>query len=458
MITAVGLSPGNQCESPGIPYYLPKPLLVVSKNVRHIDESKVGLTGPVPIPGGFDNQAAYGDIKANVTVPSSPGGEGKQAAALEAAKVAGAELSNAKLMEGFGHSIVPENMTPKADAAINDGLEIDSFFTYQIIFVPDLTQKYGLQISGGAGEFRAAMNMVNGWMYTGMGPFYMKDSSSAQNAMATGVAAMYTGRGVADVVSSVGDLASTFTGQGGGKENALSDQQMQQISEQVQLVRAFEAATPKVPQEMLNFAEVYIYEPELMPDQTTQWRLVAEHHFDRHYLASPDSQQSAKLREELYSNMLRGIMLGNSSSAAKASANQDPSSGNKESSFSDPQGGASEVLPSPDPVEEPDAGADQLDFDLNAAVGNGTSSEVLTKSGWASAKDLTLSSVPQFSDMSAASPNVQVNVGLAGSAGATPQRVKKHDGGIGQFLKNLHHRPTAEYSSGSQEINVKRDN
>ncbi len=77
-ITAVGLSPANRCEPHGIPYYLPKPLLVVAKNVRHIDESKVGLTGPAPIPGGFDNQAAYADIKANVTVPSSSGGTAAQ--------------------------------------------------------------------------------------------------------------------------------------------------------------------------------------------------------------------------------------------------------------------------------------------------------------------------------------------------------------------------------------------
>ncbi len=40
-ITAVGLSPGNRCDPPAIPYYLPKPLLVISKNFRHIDESKV---------------------------------------------------------------------------------------------------------------------------------------------------------------------------------------------------------------------------------------------------------------------------------------------------------------------------------------------------------------------------------------------------------------------------------
>ncbi len=44
-------------------------------------------------------------------------------------------------------------MTPAANADFNDGVEVDSFFTYQIMFIPDLTQKYGLRISGGAGEY-----------------------------------------------------------------------------------------------------------------------------------------------------------------------------------------------------------------------------------------------------------------------------------------------------------------
>ena len=85
------MSPGGQgeCEPNGIPYYLPKPLLVVAKNVRHIDESKVGLTESAPIPGGFDNQAAYADVKANVTVPggnsSSPLAADGNAAGLSTA-------------------------------------------------------------------------------------------------------------------------------------------------------------------------------------------------------------------------------------------------------------------------------------------------------------------------------------------------------------------------------------
>src|SRR5688572_30047798 len=72
-ITAVPLSPWNSCEPAGIPYYLPKPLLVIAKNVRHMDSAKVGLTGPAPIPNAFDNQASYADVKANVTVPGQSG-------------------------------------------------------------------------------------------------------------------------------------------------------------------------------------------------------------------------------------------------------------------------------------------------------------------------------------------------------------------------------------------------
>lgn len=298
MITAVGLSPSNRCDPPGIPYYLPKPLLVVAKNVRHIDESKVGLTGPAPIPGGFDNQAAYGDIKANVTVPGTT-----------ATPATGGNTTFTQNLDGqttpSTHAYVAEAMTPSG--TLDDGIEPDSFFTYQVIFVPDLSQKYGLQITGGAGEFRAAMNMVNGWMYTGMGPFYFKDSSSAQNAMATGVASMYAGRGAADVLNEVGELTSAIgqlpRGQEGGDYGTVED-----------LTRAFEAiaraaeVAPKVPETMLNYAEVYIYEPVLLPDgMTTEWRLVAEHHFDRQFFVPGDAAQAAQAKAEIVKSMVGAL-------------------------------------------------------------------------------------------------------------------------------------------------------
>lgn len=317
MITAVGLSPANRCDPPGIPYYLPKPLLVVSKNVRHIDESKVGLTGPVPIPGGFDNQAAYADVKANVTVPPGGAADGN-VAGLQAANVPAANVSSASVTEHGDQSMVAENMTPSSTDNFDGGVEVDSFFTYQVIFVPDLTQKYGLQITGGAGEFRAAMNMVNGWMYTGMGPFYLKDSSSAQNAMATGVAAMYAGRGVADVVSSVGDLASTFTG-AAQRQSSLTDAEMMELNSQVQALETLANMTPKVPKEMLNFAEIYIYEPHLLPGDTTEWRLVAEHHFDRHYLATTDSPALEQTRNALFQDVIQKAALGSTGKSTNLS-------------------------------------------------------------------------------------------------------------------------------------------
>ena len=207
-ITAVPLSPNNQCEPEGIPYYLPKPLLVVAKNVRHIDEAKVGLTNPPPIPNAFDNQAAYADLKANITVP----GETSTAAAASNAPAFPTQFDTGKSdLPDIREKMIPESR-------LQDGLTPDSFYTYQIIFIPDLSQKYGLRIKGGPGEIRAAMNLVNGWMYTGMGPFYVKDSSTAQNLMAFGVGTLFAGRGVADVLNQVGEIAKTTSASPRGRE------------------------------------------------------------------------------------------------------------------------------------------------------------------------------------------------------------------------------------------------
>src|SRR5262249_23070438 len=46
-------------KAEGIPFYLPKPLLVISKNFYYIEEAKVGLTEPPPIPNLFDKQSDY---------------------------------------------------------------------------------------------------------------------------------------------------------------------------------------------------------------------------------------------------------------------------------------------------------------------------------------------------------------------------------------------------------------
>jgi hypothetical protein len=274
------LSAANQGEPEGIPYYLPKPLLIIAKNVRHIDESKVGLTNPVPIPNAFDNQSTYADIKANVTVPGADSDASKQA--VDSGQVTVPDFSKSE-EPGQLPTNLSEVLTPDA-TRIDDGTSPDSFFTYQIVFVPDLSQKYGLRVKGGTGEMRAAMNLVNGWMYTGMGPFYLKDSSMAQNIMAIGASSMFAGRGAADVVESVGGLvAATMPTPSGGEERSPDEQAFDARLDQLEkLARILKAQQP-VACEMLNYAEIYIYEPKLTPDGNTTWELIAHHSFDRHY-------------------------------------------------------------------------------------------------------------------------------------------------------------------------------
>ncbi|MCA9178133.1 MAG: hypothetical protein KDB14_26900 [Planctomycetales bacterium] len=297
-ITAVPASRFNQCEPPGMPFYLPKPLLVVSKNVRHIDEAKVGLTQPAPIPNAFDDQASYGDIKANVTVPGKQG-----SGSLQAAKLPGTQQAQ-KFDEDKAYG-VPEGwrgaMTPAG--RIEDGLSPDSFYTYQIVFIPDLGQKYGLRIKGKPGEVRAAMNLVNGWMYTGMGPYYLKDSSTAQNIMAMGVGALFAGRGAADVLDSVAGLADagSVPKGGGAGERAVMESDVY-VDRVTRLAKVIQSQT-LMPREMLNFAEVSIYEPTLTETGGMDWRLIANHSFDRQYFSPDMSQQSAKL----IGNLIQGL-------------------------------------------------------------------------------------------------------------------------------------------------------
>ena len=308
-VTAVGLSPANRCEPEGIPYYLPKPLLVIAKNVRHIDEAKVGLTNPVPIPNAFDSQGSYADVKANVTVPAAN-------QALDAVSTLPHRLperfdDNENRLPEYGEQLTPAER-------LGDGLAPDCFYTYQIIFVPDLTQKYGLRVTGGAGEIRAAMNLVNGWMYTGMGPYYLKDSSTAQNTLANGAAAMYTGRGVADVVNQIGELA-TLDGALGAERSAnpstRSVPARSVIDRASALAKALQTEAP-VPQTMLNFAEITIYEPVLSPDgMSTEWKQIAQHSFDRQYIQGGMNEAGLKLFGQV-------LKLDEAESKARAKAEQ----------------------------------------------------------------------------------------------------------------------------------------
>ncbi len=322
-ITARPANP-THCDAPGIPFYLPKPLLVISKNFHHIDEARVGLTEPVPIPEGFDDQDKYATAQLDSTVslppptnPNSPpgGGEAKGGAANAMHSAGGAPVS-------------PAGKIP------SDGLAPHTFFTYELVFVPDLTQKYVMQIEGGAGEFRAAMNLVNGWQFTGLGPYYMKDSSTAQNVFSRGVAIQLGLGGAADVVNSAANLAQA-AGAAGGQVSAADiaalgsaidaaskvptvnwdfaeasawEDEMVPIQSAArfdngepildaagnpQWITTYVKTGRKTRHRMERYAEIYVYEASLQGGQMV-WQPIAEHVFDREYLGLVNQQASAE--------------------------------------------------------------------------------------------------------------------------------------------------------------------
>src|SRR4051794_11599432 len=151
-VTAVSLQPHycehkfaflyDPCKEPeGIPFYLPKPLLIVSKNFRNIEEAKVGLTDPAPIPGYFDDQAKYADLNArtNFVMPDSGiTSPGTPASTSPASTFPGANANLGPKLETHIYSDKGAPVTPGAVAP--DGLKPETFYTYQIVFVPDMTQ------------------------------------------------------------------------------------------------------------------------------------------------------------------------------------------------------------------------------------------------------------------------------------------------------------------------------
>ncbi len=154
----------------------------------------------------------------------------------------------------------------------------ETFFTYHIVFVPDLSQKYGLKIKGGVGEIRAAMNLVNGWMFTGLGPYYMKDSSTAQNLIAGGIGVDLAGRGVAQVIKSIADLKGL---PGARRESGVDERRVAPLISQIRQLNL----SPQ-PIIMSKYAEIYIYEPTLNPDGSMSWNRVIDHTFDREILGT----------------------------------------------------------------------------------------------------------------------------------------------------------------------------
>ena len=109
---------------------------------------------------------------------------------------------------------------------------------------------------------------------------------------------MYTGRGVADVVNQIGELA-TLDGALGAERSANTSTRSvparSVIDRASALAKALQTEAP-VPQTMLNFAEITIYEPVLSPDgMSTEWKQIAQHSFDRQYIQGGMNEAGLKL-------------------------------------------------------------------------------------------------------------------------------------------------------------------
>jgi hypothetical protein len=273
-VTCYSLS--NPCEPDGIPFYLPKPLLIISKNFRNIEESGYGQLGAVPIPNTFDNQAQYADVKANISSSVAPATSSSKSDAGGGGGGGGKGQTGAMSTADSAASEAPGIVPP---GTFKDGVTPDTFYTYHIVFVPDLTQKYAIKIRGGPGEVRAAMNIVNGWMFTGLGPFYLKDSSTAQNILATGGAITLGGRGVADVVNSIADLSKA----GGVPHAGPFNSQLAGRINDIQLMMDRNGLRPE-PLNLQSYAEIEVYEASLRDGQMVWQPLFDKKTFDRQIL------------------------------------------------------------------------------------------------------------------------------------------------------------------------------
>ncbi len=279
-VTAVPLSRWNCDEPEGIPFYLPKPLLIITKNVHFVESEKIGLTDTAPIPNQYDDQAKYADVNARTDFRGLPGGETSY---REAAGSTGSTVAAGGAASVSGqHLFAPKPPYLSAETAPGDGLFPHTFFTVQIVFVPDLTQKYGLRIRGGGpGEVRAALNLVNGWMFTGLGPFYFKDSSTAQNILAAGIGSNLMAGGVADVVRSLAELRRA------APDGGITPEQLERALAPMREAMRLAATTPRFdlqPGTLADYAEIYVYEPSLTPDGQMTWQQVTALKFNREYL------------------------------------------------------------------------------------------------------------------------------------------------------------------------------
>lgn len=62
--------------------------------------------------------------------------------------------------------LVPEKTEP-SKSGIDSGMEPESRYTYQIVYLPEMSQQYGLRMTRGLGSYGTEISLKDGWMFTG---------------------------------------------------------------------------------------------------------------------------------------------------------------------------------------------------------------------------------------------------------------------------------------------------
>ena len=138
-------------DKSGIPFYMPRPYLLIAKNL-------------IPIP--TDTKTAPDATKA--PTPPPPSGTTKKSGGTT-----GSGTSNARQSA----TTPPTKNGP--DTVVNQ-----TFYTYQVVYLPDPCQKFGVKIHPGIGTLDTTLNFADGWQFTGTN--VKSDTTTAQIITALG--------------------------------------------------------------------------------------------------------------------------------------------------------------------------------------------------------------------------------------------------------------------------------
>lgn len=134
-ITAISLNDdGNKNKA--IPYYLPQPYLLITKDFSHI---------------GTKAKKTEKTTSANQQIPVE-----------NTSETAGKENAKPNEEQGLKPSSTETSTIAEPVSATVNG------FTYKIIYLPNLAEKYGLVYNSGSGESDLSFTLKDGWMFTGL--------------------------------------------------------------------------------------------------------------------------------------------------------------------------------------------------------------------------------------------------------------------------------------------------